>query len=395
MKNLLFLLTSVVVMGSTSCGTVSEKRMVSNEVSVVSLSETNKTVASVTDNISDDASEYTYTIEDVRNLQDFLLAKPTEENLSGKPYDLTGDGRWDAFDLCLMKHEVLKDVNTESDNDTLVVYFSRTGNTEKIAEYLIDITNADSYLIEAAVPYSDADIKYQDDNCRANKEQNDKSVRPEIANPIDSIESYDTIFLGYPIWWGQEPRIIDTFLESYDFSDKTVIPFCTSGSSGIGTSEKNISELVPIGNQLAGRRFPASATKDDVKKWYDTLPLNEENEDMKLKISFNDTELTAALADSTAAKELAEKLKVGPVTVTLNEYGGFEKVGKLPWPLTKTDESIVTEAGDIMLYQGNQMTLFYNSNSWSYTKLGHIENITDEELAKLFGDGNITVTLSY
>ena len=83
------------------------------------------------------------------------------------------------------------------------------------------------------------------------------------------------------------------------------------------------------------------------------------------------------------------------MTVTLNEYGGFEKVGKLPWSLTKTDESIVTEAGDIMLYQGNQMTIFYNSNSWSYTKLGHIDNITGEELTKLFSKGNITVTLSY
>lgn len=341
------------------------------------------------------SDSYQYTIQDVCNLQDFLLTRPTKENLTGKPYDMNGDDRWDIFDLCLMKREVLKDRNIESENDTLVVYFSRTGNTEKIAEYLIELTDADGYVIEAAVPYTDDDIKYQDDNCRANKEQNDKTVRPEIADPISSIDSYDTIFLGYPIWWGQEPRIIDTFLESYDFSDKTVIPFCTSGSSGIETSEKNISKLVSIGNQLEGKRFPATATKEDVKAWYDTLPLNEGNEDMKLKISVNGTELTATLADSTAAKEFAEKLKDEPVTITLNEYGGFEKVGKLPWSLTKTDESIVTEAGDIMLYQGNQMTIFYNSNSWSYTKLGHIDNITGEELAKLFGEGNITVTLSY
>ena len=226
------------------------------------------------DAVSAATEKTTYTIQDVRNLQDFILAKPTEEDLTGKPYDLNGDDRWDVYDLCLMRREVLKNPNTAYDNDTLVIYFSRTGNTEKIAEYLIDITNADSYVIEAAVPYSDADIKYQDDNCRANKEQNDKSVRPEIANPITSIDSYDTIFLGYPIWWGQEPRIIDTFLESYDFSEKTVIPFCTSGSSGIETSEKNISELVTIGKKLEGRRFPAGASKDEVKEWYDTLNLN-------------------------------------------------------------------------------------------------------------------------
>ena len=166
--------------------------------------------------------------------------------------------------------EALK--STES--NTLVVYFSRTGNTEKIAEYLIELTDADSYVIEAAVPYTDEDIEYNNASCRANLEQNDKSVRPEIADPISSIDSYDTIFLGYPIWWGQEPRIIDTFLESYNFSDKTIIPFCTSGSSGIGTCEKNISELVTIGTQLEGKRFPAGASKDEVKEWYDTLNLN-------------------------------------------------------------------------------------------------------------------------
>ena len=390
MKLFSLLLTGAALFSFTSCGTAAANSMFSNEVSAVSLSETNSAVASAAEN-ADLSSPYSYTLQDIRNLQDFLLTKPAVDDLTGKPYDMNSDGKWNAVDLTLMKRELLP-VN---DSDTLVIYFSRTGNTEKIAQYLIGLTDADSYVIEAAVPYTDADIKYQDDNCRANKEQNDKTVRPEIANPIASIDSYDTIFLGYPIWWGQEPRIIDTFLESYDFSDKTVIPFCTSGSSGIGTSEKNIKELVRIGNQLAGRRFPASATKDDVKVWYDTLPLHEEKADNKLKLSVNGTELTATLADSTAAKELAEKLKAEPVTVTLNEYGGFEKVGKLPWSLTKTDESIVTEAGDIMLYQGNQMTIFYNSNSWSYTKLGSIDNITGEELAKLFGEGNITVTLSY
>ena len=115
---------------------------------------------------------------------------------------------------------------------------------------------------------------------------------------------------------------------------------------------------------------------------------------MEITIDVNGNKLTAALADSTAAKELAEKLKAGSVTVTLNEYGGFEKVGVLPWSLTKSDKQVSTEPGDIMLYQGDQMTIFYNSNSWSYTKLGHIENTTQEELESLFGEGDITVTLS-
>ena len=346
------------------------------------------------DAVSVATEKITYTLHDVRNLQDFILAKPTEEDLTGKPYDLNGDDRWDVYDLCIMRREVLKNPNTASDNDTLVIYFSRTGNTEKIAEYLIDITNADSYVIEAAVPYSDADIKYQDDNCRANKEQNDKTVRPEIANPIDSIDSYDTIFLGYPIWWGQEPRIIDTFLESYDFSDKTVIPFCTSASSGIATSEKNIKALVPIGNQLEGRRFSSGATKEDVKAWYDTLPLNEEKSDNKLKISVNGTELTATLEDNSSAQALTELLKQGNITVDMNDYGNFEKVGNLPQSLPKNDEKITTVPGDIILYQGNKITIYYAKNTWDFTKLGHINNITQEELKAILGDGDITVTLS-
>ena len=115
---------------------------------------------------------------------------------------------------------------------------------------------------------------------------------------------------------------------------------------------------------------------------------------MEITIDVNGNKLTAALADSTAAKELAEKLKAGSVTVTLNEYGGFEKVGDLPWSLTKSDKQVSTEPGDIMLYQGDQMTIFYNSNSWSYTKLGSIENTTQEELESLFGEGDTTVTLS-
>ncbi len=346
------------------------------------------------DAISAATEKTTYTIQDVRNLQDFILAKPVEEDLTGKPYDLNGDDRWDVYDLCLMRREVLKNPNTASDNDTLVIYFSRTGNTEKIAEYLIDITNADSYVIEAAVPYSDADIKYQDDNCRANKEQNDKTVRPEIANPIASIDSYDTIFLGYPIWWGQEPRIIDTFLESYDFSDKTVIPFCTSASSGIATSEKNIKALVPIGNQLEGRRFSSGATKEDVKAWYDTLPLNDEKTDNKLKINVNGTELTATLEDNSSAQALTELLKQGNITVDMSDYGNFEKVGDLPQSLPKNDEKITTVPGDIILYQGNKITIYYAENTWDFTKLGHINNITQEELKAILGDGNITVTLS-
>ncbi|MDE6425633.1 MAG: hypothetical protein K2K89_05810 [Ruminococcus sp.] len=338
------------------------------------------------------AEPVTYTIQDLKNLQDFLLNIPTEENLSEKSYDLNGDGRCDVFDLCLLRCEVLKLM--ENQNDTLVVYFSRTGNTEKIAEYLIEVTNADSYVIEAAIPYTDDDIAYTNSSCRANKEQNDKTARPEIAEPIESIESYDVIYLGYPIWWGEEPRIIDTFLESYDFSDKIVIPFCTSASSGNTTSEKNIKNLVPIGNQLEGKRFSINSSYNDVASWVESLSIPQKKENMKLNIEVNGHILTATLADNPSAKALAEMLEIEPLTITLDNYSNFEKVGALPQSLPKNDENITAEAGDIVLYQGNQLVLFYDSNRWSYTRLGKVDNTTQEELKKILGDESVTVTLS-
>ncbi|MDE6797978.1 MAG: SUMF1/EgtB/PvdO family nonheme iron enzyme [Ruminococcus sp.] len=216
---------------------------------------------------SNAVAESSYTIQDATNLQDFLLGRITGKELN-KSFDLNGDGRVDIFDLCLMRREIISQ-SEENKSDTLVAYFSCTGNTEKIAEYLINMTHADSYVIEAEVPYTAEDLAYNNSSCRANKEQNDKSARPAIAKPLDSIDNYDVIYLGYPIWWGEEPRIIDTFLESYDFSDKIVIPFCTSGSSGNFTSERNISNLVTIGNQLEGKRFSGSASEETVKTWLD------------------------------------------------------------------------------------------------------------------------------
>ena len=121
---------------------------------------------------------------------------------------------------------------------------------------------------------------------------------------------------------------------------------------------------------------------------------NNKKEEMKMNISVNGHTLNANFADTKAAKELYELIKNEPLTLTLNEYGSFEKVGKLPQSFTKNDEQINAQPGDILLYQGNQMTIFYGENSWSYTRLGKIENITAEEIAEIFGDGDITVTIS-
>ena len=115
---------------------------------------------------------------------------------------------------------------------------------------------------------------------------------------------------------------------------------------------------------------------------------------MNICIDINGTQLTATLADTTAAEELAQRLGDEPVTVTLDEYGGFEKVGMLPWSLTASDRRTDTSPCDIMLYQGNSMTIFYDRNSWSYTRLGRIDNVTADELKSILGEGSVTITLS-
>ncbi len=279
----------------------------------------------------------------------------------------------------------------ESENSSIIVaYFSATGTTEKLADYAAETLGADIYEITPAEPYTDEDLAYYTD-CRADREQADPSARPEISGSVEDMKKYDTLILGYPIWHGQAPKIIYTFLESYDFSGKTILPFCTSHSSGIGSSADNLHELAPNANWLDGERFAADTSQKEIADWVEN---NIKKEERTMKISVNGHILMATLADTKAAQELYEIIKNEPLTVDLNEYGSFEKVGKLPQSLTKSDEQLTAQPGDIMLYQGNQMTVFYGENSWSYTRLGKIENATAEELSEIFGDGDVTVTVS-
>ena len=138
------------------------------------------------------------------------------------------------------------------ENKTLVIVFSATGNTKAVAEKIAAVTDADMYEILAKETYTEADLDWHDKNSRTTIEQNDPSSRPEIGNGEVSLEEYTTIYIGYPIWWGEEPRIMDTFVERYDFTGITMIPFCTSGSSGIGRSGRNLEEKAGSGNWLEG-----------------------------------------------------------------------------------------------------------------------------------------------
>lgn len=155
--------------------------------------------------------------------------------------------------------------------DVLVAYFSATGNTENIAEHLVSILDADLYEIVPQVPYTSEDLDYSNSDCRANQEQNDPTARPAISGGVKDLEDYEVVFLGYPIWWGDAPKIISTFLETYDFDGKTIVPFCTSGSSSIGGSVSDLETLTDGATWLEGQRFSGSVSRETVSQWVDAL----------------------------------------------------------------------------------------------------------------------------
>ena len=142
---------------------------------------------------------------------------------------------------------------------TLVAYFSASGVTARLAETIAKAADADLYEIDPKVPYTSADLNWNNSSSRSSIEMNDKACRPEIAGTVGDMDRYDTVFVGFPVWWYVEPRIVDTFLESYDFTGKTMIPFATSGGSGIGGAQKSMKEHCPGAVWKEGRLVNSGA----------------------------------------------------------------------------------------------------------------------------------------
>ena len=161
-----------------------------------------------------------------------------------------------------------------TDGRALVVYFSCTNTTKGVAEHIASVTESGMFRIEPEEPYTSADLDYNNSSSRANREQNDPSARPAIAGSLENLSDYDIVFLGYPIWWGKAPKIIFTFLESYNFAGKTIVPFCTSHSSGIGSSDTDLHALAAQATWMQGRRFGGNASESDVREWIESLNLN-------------------------------------------------------------------------------------------------------------------------
>jgi len=152
---------------------------------------------------------------------------------------------------------------------SLVAYFSTKGNTKIVAEKINSLVDGDLFEIIPKDSYTDEDLDWTNKQSRSSIEMNDKNSRVEILNKVEDISKYDTLYIGFPIWWYTAPHIINSFLEQYDLSNKTIIPFATSGSSDIGNLSNDLKESANNAIVLEGKRFPVNVTEEELKEWID------------------------------------------------------------------------------------------------------------------------------
>lgn len=215
------------------------------------------------------------------------------ETLSGdalRMADVDGDGAVTAIDASLILRKSVGAIETfpaeslavdnaepdsSSEGKTLVVYYSATGSTRSVAEYIASAADADIFEIVPAEPYSSADLNWTDSGSRVVREHDDESLRnvPLASTTVTNWSDYDTVFIGYPIWWGIAAWPTNSFVAANDFNGKTVIPFCTSSSSGIGSSGTLLEQSANGGNWLAGERFSSYASESEAAAWVDSLAL--------------------------------------------------------------------------------------------------------------------------
>ena len=160
------------------------------------------------------------------------------------------------------------------DSKILVAYFSATGNTGRIAQQLAEELGADIYEIVPETPYTSDDLNYSDSNSRSSVEMDDPDARPGISGSVENMEQYGVVLIGYPIWWGEAPRIMSTFIENYDFSGKTLAAFCTSSSSGFGRSDSVLRESADAASWLEGIRFSSGASDEEILEWANGLGIS-------------------------------------------------------------------------------------------------------------------------
>ena len=255
----------------------------------------------------------------------------------------------------------------------LVAYFSATGTTGSLAEYAAEALHADLYEIMPEISYTSDDLNYGNAFSRTTQEQNDPSARPAISGGVANMAQYDVVLLGYPIWHGQAPKIISTFLESYDFSGKTLVPFCTSHSSGIGSSDTNLHSLAADADWRDGRRFAGDTSRSTIEEWIGALDLSETDAGANNVRGFDfDTKTvtlnsgyempingmgTYSLHGETCVNAVKSALQSGVRLIdTASAYGNEDEVGQA---IRESIEEGIIEREDVFvitkLYPGSEM----------------------------------------
>lgn len=285
-------------------------------------------------------------------------------------------------------------------SSTLVVFYSYTGNCRAIVSSLTEQLKADVLEI---LP-SQEGLKYEADNYKIGSElistirskPNDASSYPGIKPVNRDASKYGTIIVVTPLWWGNMAAIMQSYLfqNGSNMAGKKICLIVSSHSSGIAEVEKDAKRLIPGGEfekESLWINYANHAKRADlIKEW---LAPNQATTSMTMNITAGGKTITATLADNATAKALAEKLKSESVTVEM-KANGFEHYGPLGFSLERQDEQISAVSGDIMLYNGNNICVFYGNNSWSYTPLGKVDGKTADELKAFFGTGTISVTYS-
>lgn len=289
---------------------------------------------------------------------------------------------------------------------TLIAYYSFTGDCRSIVTSLASDIEADVLEIQPAeegLDYAANNYAIGSSLIAAIRERPDEAASYPAIRPVSChVADYDTILIVTPLWWSNMAAIMQTFLfqEGPGMAGKTIGLIISSYSSGISSVVADAKRLIPEGKFVGESLWISNANRSRqdalIKQWLTQFNNDSTSMPDHIKISIGGKTLPVAMEENDATKALVKELSVAPISYEADDYGGFEKVGELGFSLPASDSHFTTDPGDVMLYSGNQIVLFYGSNSWSYTRIGKMEYDNPDDLKSFLkvGEGKITVTLS-
>lgn len=302
--------------------------------------------------------------------------------------------------------ENIPDIPTTGKNGPyLILFCSRTSNTERLAQQIQSQLDCDILEVQPVRPYE------EDYNAMLSRAQEELAAiqqgnYPPISTSMDNFDKYDVIFVGYPIWYGSIATPIQTFLHEHasKLAGKHIALFATSGGSGISTSVDEAAELCPESEILSPTLLLTSSQFSEmdsrVTSWLEQLNIQTANNNNmgknQIRLTANGKSFTATLVENSSTEALKARLSQSNISIQMNDYGDMEKVGSLGFSLPRNDQQITTSPGDLILYQGNSFVIYYDTNSWNFTRLGKIDGASTREqvLDLLDGKGEVTVALS-